>query len=140
MLAQNLPLLLAQKIQNLFWIFIRFVVRPNLWFLSRQSNLSIKIRPKGLLFMLGWTGRIRTCECWDQNPVPYRLATVQSSTILSQRAKNVKNPYPLCFPLICATIKPWLKRSEKQQNDEPKKKLLSSTNYQVVSGVKLSLS
>ena len=25
----------------------------------------------------GWTGRIRTCECWDQNPVPYRLATVQ---------------------------------------------------------------
>ena len=27
--------------------------------------------------MLGWTGRIRTCECWDQNPVPYRLATVQ---------------------------------------------------------------
>ena len=20
-------------------------------------------------------GRIRTCECWDQNPVPYHLAT-----------------------------------------------------------------
>ena len=23
----------------------------------------------------GWVGRIRTCECWDQNPVPYHLAT-----------------------------------------------------------------
>ena len=23
----------------------------------------------------GWDGRIRTCECWDQNPVPYHLAT-----------------------------------------------------------------
>ena len=25
----------------------------------------------------GWAGRIRTCACWDQNPVPYRLATAQ---------------------------------------------------------------
>ncbi len=25
----------------------------------------------------GWGGRIRTYECWDQNPVPYRLATPQ---------------------------------------------------------------
>ena len=25
----------------------------------------------------GWGGRIRTCECWDQNPVPCRLATPQ---------------------------------------------------------------
>ena len=25
----------------------------------------------------GWVGRIRTCECWDQNPVPYHLATTQ---------------------------------------------------------------
>ena len=27
------------------------------------------------VFILGWVGRIRTCECWDQNPVPYHLAT-----------------------------------------------------------------
>ena len=27
----------------------------------------------------GWDGRIRTCECWDQNPVPYHLATSQYS-------------------------------------------------------------
>ena len=33
---------------------------------------------------LGWAGRIRTCECWDQNPVPYRLATAQSFSILAQ--------------------------------------------------------
>ena len=25
--------------------------------------------------MLGWDGGIRTPECWDQNPVPYHLAT-----------------------------------------------------------------
>lgn len=25
----------------------------------------------------GWGARIRTWECWDQNPVPYRLATPQ---------------------------------------------------------------
>jgi hypothetical protein len=25
----------------------------------------------------GWGGRIRTCACRDQNPVPYRLATPQ---------------------------------------------------------------
>ena len=27
--------------------------------------------------MNGWGGRIRTCACRDQNPVPYRLATPQ---------------------------------------------------------------
>gem|GEM_PF-1369257 len=26
---------------------------------------------------LGWDGGIRTPECWDQNPVPYHLATSQ---------------------------------------------------------------
>ena len=25
--------------------------------------------------LFGWGGRIRTCECRDQNPVPYHLAT-----------------------------------------------------------------
>ena len=24
-----------------------------------------------------WASRIRTCECWNQNPVPYRLAIAQ---------------------------------------------------------------
>ena len=32
----------------------------------------------------GWGGRIRTHECRDQNPVPYRLATPQSTHNLSQ--------------------------------------------------------
>lgn len=26
---------------------------------------------------VGWGGRIRTSECWNQNPVPYHLATPQ---------------------------------------------------------------
>src|SRR4051812_9141397 len=27
--------------------------------------------------LFGWGARIRTWECWNQNPVPYRLATPQ---------------------------------------------------------------
>ena len=27
------------------------------------------------MLFLGWRGGIRTPECWDQNPVPYHLAT-----------------------------------------------------------------
>lgn len=27
--------------------------------------------------LYGWDGGIRTPECWDQNPVPYHLATSQ---------------------------------------------------------------
>ena len=30
-----------------------------------------------LLSFIGWGGRIRTYGCWNQNPVPYRLATPQ---------------------------------------------------------------
>ena len=41
-LAKNLPFLLASKIQNLFWIFIRFVVRSNLRFLSSPHHLKIR--------------------------------------------------------------------------------------------------
>ena len=26
---------------------------------------------------IGWGSKIRTYECWDQNPVPYRLAIPQ---------------------------------------------------------------
>ena len=29
----------------------------------------------------GWGARIRTWECWDQNPVPYRLATPQDLSV-----------------------------------------------------------
>ena len=29
------------------------------------------------VYSYGWGGRIRTCECRDQNPVPYHLATPQ---------------------------------------------------------------
>jgi hypothetical protein len=36
----------------------------------------------------GWGGRIRTCGCWYQKPVPYRLATPQQSAT-SQRRKSL---------------------------------------------------
>ena len=48
----------------------------NLWFSSCQSSNRKCPTIRSDIFY-GWTGRIRTCECWDQNPVPYRLATVQ---------------------------------------------------------------
>ena len=35
----------------------------------------LSIRPQ-----YGWGGRIRTCECRDQNPVPYHLATPHQLT------------------------------------------------------------
>ena len=49
-----------------------------------------KLGLKTIYTASGWTGRIRTCECWDQNPVPYRLATVQSPVILAQEDKTVE--------------------------------------------------
>ena len=32
--------------------------------------------------------RIRTCECWNQNPVPYRLAIAQQRTLLHLSQHN----------------------------------------------------
>ena len=33
----------------------------------------------------GWGGRDRTYECWDQNPVPYHLATPQNYELPSRK-------------------------------------------------------
>ena len=57
---------------------------------ASQDEQARKNAQMGCFIMSGWTGRIRTCECWDQNPVPYRLATVQSSVILAQEDKTVE--------------------------------------------------
>lgn len=40
------------------------------------------------LFKNGWGGRIRTHECRDQNPVPYRLATPQKSSLSLSKYPN----------------------------------------------------
>ena len=32
----------------------------------------------------GWGSKIRTYECWDQNPVPYRLAIPQKNLVSPQ--------------------------------------------------------
>ena len=37
-------------------------------YITSQFNCTSQI-------LYGWGGRIRTCACGDQNPVPYRLAT-----------------------------------------------------------------
>ena len=49
---------------------------------ANQSNLQVLTRlikplpiPTRVDIGNGWAGRIRTCECQDQNLVPYRLAT-----------------------------------------------------------------
>ena len=38
---------------------------------------------------IGWGSKIRTYECWDQNPVPYRLAIPQRYPL---RLKNLVSP------------------------------------------------
>ena len=55
--------------------------------LQASDNAVSVIKPNPLYNLIvdsekipfGWDGRIRTCECWDQNPVPYHLATSQYS-------------------------------------------------------------
>ena len=54
------------------------------------GRISKKLARWAIFFEIGWTGRIRTCECWDQNPVPYHLATVQSLDILAQKTASVE--------------------------------------------------
>ena len=39
----------------------------------------------------GWGGRIRTCECRIQSPVPYRLATPQAAPNISPAAEGSGN-------------------------------------------------
>ena len=34
--------------------------------------------------IIGWGSKIRTYECWDQNPVPYRLAIPQKNLVSPQ--------------------------------------------------------
>ena len=84
--------------RNLTAKFIEVKPYPWLEFLEKSSKKLAPILSKGLINALrgenwglktiytasGWAGRIRTCECWDQNPVPYRLATAQSFSILAQ--------------------------------------------------------
>ena len=43
---------------------------------------------------LGWGGRIRTSECGDQNPVPYRLATPQHKRLRTWSSKPFREKDP----------------------------------------------
>ena len=44
-----------------------------------------------ILFRFSWGARIRTWECGDQNPVPYRLATPQLGVLLSYYLSVMSN-------------------------------------------------
>ncbi len=52
----------------------RFEPCLSTWVLVDTGVIWSSIEPA----LYGWGGRIRTCECRDQNPVPCRLATPQS--------------------------------------------------------------
>ena len=57
------------------------------------ASLDPKLKATGLRLaysFIGWGGRIRTSECGDQNPVPYRLATPQLKRLRTRGSK------PLC--------------------------------------------
>ena len=43
--------------------------------------------------MCGWGGRIRTYESRIQSPLPYRLATPQSTPILGRSSAQVKSVF-----------------------------------------------
>ena len=86
----QMPHILALRVHiastSLVLLFIRQITTTGVFTVSRCAALPYLLYSvhqaenqsfhSGLL--LGWVGRIRTCECWDQNPVPYHLATTQS--------------------------------------------------------------
>src|SRR3569833_3071778 len=47
----------------------------------------------------GWGARIRTWECWNQNPVPYRLATPQQNTRIAAPLLAPAQPPPCRRPV-----------------------------------------
>ncbi len=51
--------------------------------------------PPSASIKYGWGARIRTWECWDQNPVPYRLATPQYFQHISRARITRAAPSPL---------------------------------------------
>ncbi len=65
-----------------------------MWLINNENRHNIELPP--LMGMSrqrkdGWAGRIRTYACWDQNPVPYRLATAQQERrILAKLVATVK--------------------------------------------------
>ncbi len=76
-------------------------------------RLGSMVAAGSMCLLYGWGGRIRTCECWDQNPVPCRLATPQSicrvrlnSSALATRLRPVPRFPPNCVAVVAGP--PWL--------------------------------
>jgi aromatic ring-cleaving dioxygenase len=59
--------------------------------LHSQGKLVVRDDP-GLL--VGWGGRIRTCECRYQKPVPYHLATPQQALAPLREKRRLYRPSP----------------------------------------------
>ncbi len=62
---------------------LRITVSQNLHGMPIQSlhHKTTQLVP----IIYGWGGRDRTYECWDQNPVPYHLATPQNYELPSRK-------------------------------------------------------
>jgi hypothetical protein len=58
---------------------VQFRSRRNCRTFCGSNPGAASVKPRAVTEQLynGWAARIRTWECWDQNPVPYRLATAQ---------------------------------------------------------------
>ena len=54
----------------------------------------------------GWGGRDRTYECWNQNPVPYHLATPQSITSMYSKDAGLNLPHNRLHNLLPLVHKP----------------------------------
>ncbi len=52
--------------------------------INSQFENCFAVRGVNLQIGFGWGGRIRTYECGNQNPVPYRLATPQREVALNK--------------------------------------------------------
>ena len=62
---------------------LRITVSQNLHGMPIQSLHHKTTQSVPIIY--GWGGRDRTYECWDQNPVPYHLATPQNYELPSRK-------------------------------------------------------
>ena len=63
----------SEKTYNFSHEFIQFLHMSSINFFARKKTEPHRFRSKS------WATRIRTLRCWNQNPVPYRLAIAQSN-------------------------------------------------------------
>ena len=65
-----------EKSKNFFRFFFPPTASESTVRILHSESRNI-LQSKDWRIFLGWGCRIRTCECWSQNPVPYHLANPQ---------------------------------------------------------------